>query len=78
MRRRAPSSRSSTLCGGGRRPGGCVQVPAERIALACWGIAHGLVSLELAGIVPPGLDVADGYEDALRAMINGWSVNRPS
>jgi AcrR family transcriptional regulator len=50
---------------------------AETIALSCWGIAHGLVSLELAGSVPSGLDVDASYEDSLRAMINGWS-NRPS
>lgn len=53
-------------------------VPAERIVLSCWGIAHGLVSLELAGSVPDGLDVGGGYEDALAAMVNGWAVNRPS
>lgn len=44
----------------------------ERIALACWGVAHGLVSLELTGNVPPPLDVAAGYEDALRAVVRGW------
>lgn len=48
--------------------------PPERIALACWATAHGLVSLELAGTVPPNLDIADGYEDALRAMVTGWRV----
>jgi AcrR family transcriptional regulator len=47
-------------------------VPAEQVALACWGVAHGLVSLELAGTVPSGLDVAAGYEDSLRAMVDGW------
>ena len=47
-------------------------VPAERIALSCWGIAHGLVSIELTGSLPPGLDVAGGYEDAVRAMVDGW------
>jgi hypothetical protein len=30
------------------------------------------VSLELVGTVPPGLDVAAGYEGALRAMVAGW------
>jgi AcrR family transcriptional regulator len=47
-------------------------VPPERIALSCWGVAHGLVSLELVGTVPPGLDIAAGYESALRAMVDGW------
>jgi AcrR family transcriptional regulator len=55
-----------------------LDVPAERIALSCWGIAHGLVSLELTGSVPAGLDVDDGYEDSLWAVVNGWSANRPS
>lgn len=48
------------------------KVAPELVALACWGVAHGLVSLELAGSMPPGLDVAAGYEDALRAMVDGW------
>jgi AcrR family transcriptional regulator len=51
------------------------QVPPERIALACWGIAHGLVSIELTGALPPGLDVAGGYEDAIRAMVDGWRLS---
>jgi AcrR family transcriptional regulator len=62
----------------GQAVGRLLDVPAERIALSCWGIAHGLVSLELSGAVPPGLDVAEGYEDALWAVVDGWSVNRPS
>jgi AcrR family transcriptional regulator len=48
------------------------KVAPELVALSCWGVAHGLVSLELAGSMPPGLDVASGYEDALRAMVDGW------
>jgi AcrR family transcriptional regulator len=56
----------------GQEAGLLKDVPAERIALACWGVAHGLVSLELVGTVPPGLDVAAGYEGALRAMVDGW------
>jgi AcrR family transcriptional regulator len=62
----------------GQAAGRLLDVPAERIALSCWGIAHGLVSLELSGAVPPGLDVAGGYEDSLWAVVDGWSVNRPS
>lgn len=46
--------------------------PTEHVALACWGVAHGLVSIELTGVVPPALDVGAGYEDALRAMVAGW------
>jgi AcrR family transcriptional regulator len=62
----------------GQEAGRLRAVPAERIALSCWGIAHGLVSLELAGTVPPGFAIAEGYEGAIVAMIDGWSVNRPS
>lgn len=56
----------------GQEAGRLVAGPPERIALSCWGVAHGLVSLELAGNVPPLLDIAAGYEDALRAMVTGW------
>lgn len=58
----------------GQRAGVLAAGPPERIALACWGVAHGLVSLELAGTVPPVLDISAGYEDALRAMIAGWQT----
>lgn len=56
----------------GQAAGRLADVPAELIALSCWGVAHGLVSIELTGRVPSGLDVAAGYEQALRAMVIGW------
>ncbi|MGH3762751.1 TetR/AcrR family transcriptional regulator [Actinophytocola sp.] len=56
----------------GQQAGQLVDAPADRIALSCWGIAHGLVSLELTGNVPPTLDIAADYEHALRAMVDGW------
>lgn len=56
----------------GQAAGQLAAGPPERIALACWGVAHGLVSLELTGNVPPPLDIAAGYEDALRAVVRGW------
>lgn len=56
----------------GQESGALRKVAPELVALSCWGVAHGLVSLELAGSLPPGLDVAAGYEDALRAMVDGW------
>jgi AcrR family transcriptional regulator len=56
----------------GQEGGALRKVAPELVALSCWGVAHGLVSLELAGSMPPGLDVAAGYEDALRAMVDGW------
>ncbi|SER81732.1 TetR/AcrR family transcriptional regulator [Actinokineospora terrae] len=43
------------------------------MAVGCWGIVHGLVSLELLGNLPPGLDVAAAYERALRANTAGWT-----
>jgi AcrR family transcriptional regulator len=62
----------------GQAGGVLAAVPAEQIALACWGVAHGLVSLEFAGSAPAGLDIAAWYEDALVAMVRGWVVDRPS
>lgn len=59
-----------------QRAGVLRRAPAERIALSCWGIAHGLVSVELSGTVPDGVDVAAGYEPALRAVVAGWSISR--
>lgn len=49
-------------------------VVPETIALASWGLTHGLVSLELGGRLPDGLDVASQYEAALRAHVAGWSA----
>lgn len=45
---------------------------AERVALSCWGMVHGLVSLELNGHLPLDLAVAPDYEAALRALAEGW------
>ncbi|SHG49412.1 TetR/AcrR family transcriptional regulator [Streptoalloteichus hindustanus] len=44
----------------------------ERMALACWGLVHGLVSLELNGCLPPDTDVDASYDAALRALVAGW------
>ncbi|MCP2260470.1 transcriptional regulator, TetR family [Streptoalloteichus tenebrarius] len=46
--------------------------PPERMALACWGQVHGLVSLELNGSLPEDVDVEGGYDTALRALVEGW------
>lgn len=48
------------------------EAPAERIALSCWALAHGLVSIELTGNIPPGIDAGAEYEHALRAHVGGW------
>ncbi|MEV7091509.1 TetR/AcrR family transcriptional regulator [Amycolatopsis sp. NPDC051045] len=60
-----------------------LDVPPETIAVGCWGIVHGLVSLELTGNLPEGFDVTNSYEAALRANASGWlrpqtSGNDPS
>lgn len=50
-------------------------VPAEQIALALWATAHGMVSLELYGPLPPaltGLAVQEAYQNTLRAAFDGW------
>jgi AcrR family transcriptional regulator len=49
-----------------------VQEPPQQIALAIWGVVHGLVSLELNGNMPPGVEIAPVYERALRAQTDGW------
>jgi len=49
-----------------------IDEPPEQIALTAWGTVHGLVSLELSGCLPPGVDVTGMYERALRAGVDGW------
>jgi AcrR family transcriptional regulator len=44
----------------------------ELIALSAWGLAHGLVSLELGGNLPPVVNAAHTYELAMRAHADGW------
>jgi AcrR family transcriptional regulator len=60
-----------------------LDVPPETIAVGCWAIVHGLVSLELTGNLPEEFDVTGSYERALRANASGWlrrqtSGNDPS
>ncbi|MBO0840288.1 MAG: TetR/AcrR family transcriptional regulator [Sciscionella sp.] len=49
-----------------------VDAQSEEIALAVWGYAHGMVSLELNNCLPDGLDVASNYERAMWRSIQGW------
>ena len=42
--------------------------PVPLVAAAIWGQVHGLVSLELAGAGPPGMDWEAAYETALNAI----------
>jgi len=55
---------------------GVFRGPAAGMAMACWAIVHGFVSLDLTGALPPGLDVESSYEAALRNNLVGWL--RPS
>jgi hypothetical protein len=54
------------------RAGLFAEAPHEDVALSLWGVAHGLVSLEINGSLPPGVDVAPVYERAIRAQADGW------
>jgi AcrR family transcriptional regulator len=56
----------------GIKEGVFVEVPTNLVVLSCWGIAHGMVSLELNGYAPEDLDVDAAYERALRANLAGW------
>ncbi|MGK5680970.1 TetR/AcrR family transcriptional regulator [Actinoplanes sp. URMC 104] len=51
--------------------------PAESIALSCWATVHGLVTLELNGIVPPGAAVGDHHLAILTAPLDGWRAHPP-
>ncbi|MFJ5699125.1 hypothetical protein [Arthrobacter sp. NPDC093139] len=48
--------------------------PVHMVASAIWGQAHGLVSLELAQVGPPGTDWAGVYASALDAVTRGWAA----
>ncbi|HEV2783119.1 MAG TPA: WHG domain-containing protein [Actinophytocola sp.] len=56
----------------GIKEGVFVEVPTNLVVMSCWGIAHGMVSLELNGYAPEELDVDAAYERALRANLTGW------
>ena len=45
---------------------------AELIALASWGLVHGLVSLELQGNLPPREQMDPAYERVVRRHVDGW------
>ncbi|GAA0637549.1 TetR/AcrR family transcriptional regulator [Kutzneria viridogrisea] len=49
-----------------------VDEPAEGIAIACWALVHGMVSLELRADLPGEVDAAATYERAIRAGLRGW------
>jgi AcrR family transcriptional regulator len=57
-----------------QQAGGWRQEPADIVAAAIWGQVHGLVSLELAQVGPPGMDWAAAYNAALEAIARSWAV----
>lgn len=48
------------------------QVPPEQIAVAAWGLVHGLVSLELSDCFPEQASTGLAFEASLRAQTDGW------
>lgn len=52
--------------------GQLVDTTPETAAIGLWAHAHGLVSLELGGSMPPGFDAAAHYEGMLSAAVRGW------
>jgi AcrR family transcriptional regulator len=52
--------------------GAFVGAGPEAIGLALWSLAHGLVGLELHGILPPGVEIAPVFELAIRKCADGW------
>ena len=58
----------------GQREGRVRPGPVPEIALVIWAQVHGLVSLELSQMAPPGLDWAAGFEAALDAVGRAWAA----
>lgn len=42
------------------------------VAMGLWAIVHGMVTLELHGNLPDGLDPAEQYEAVITANLRGW------
>ncbi len=57
-----------------QRAGVMTDVPLEIAAAAIWGQVHGLVSLQLAGISPTGLDWDAAYDCVLDTVARSWSA----
>ena len=48
------------------------------VATTMWATLHGLVSLELRGLIPPAAgDPSEIYHQTMRAMGEGWAAPRP-
>jgi AcrR family transcriptional regulator len=50
------------------------RVAATTVVMSCWGLAHGMVSLELNGYAPAEADNDAAYERVLRANLAGWKA----
>jgi AcrR family transcriptional regulator len=50
--------------------------PVRELSLAAWGLAHGLVSLELTGALAADPDPTSLYETVLRNTVAGWQRSR--
>ncbi|GAA3434388.1 TetR/AcrR family transcriptional regulator [Kutzneria kofuensis] len=61
----------NTVCRG-VEAGVYVDESPEVIAVASWGLVHGLVSLELQHNLPPREQMDVVYERALRGHVDGW------
>jgi AcrR family transcriptional regulator len=49
------------------------------VATACWATAHGLVALELCGLLPAEVaDPAAQFDATLRAVVSGWQPAEPT
>ncbi|SFS30568.1 TetR/AcrR family transcriptional regulator [Saccharopolyspora flava] len=51
---------------------GVVDGEASTVAMGLWAIVHGLVTLELQGNLPEGLDPAAQYEEVMMRTLRGW------
>ena len=49
-----------------------IDVQPDLIAVAAWGLVHGLSSLELQGNLPPREQMDPAFERAVRAHVDGW------
>jgi AcrR family transcriptional regulator len=54
--------------------GTLLPAPVDVVAVAIWGQVHGLVSLELALVGPPGADWTVAYDAALDAVARAWAA----
>lgn len=64
-----------TAVAAAQQGGDARQTQVDVVAAAIWGQVHGLVSLELARMGPPGMDWDAPYEAALDAISRCWDLS---